>query len=46
MGVTTPIYHLSPMLAAESGGVRAPSPDNVTSLPASGPDALALSFYR
>lgn len=45
IGVTTPIYHLSPVFAAEVGGVRSLSP-LASTLPVSGPAALGVSFLR
>ena len=46
MGNTTPIYHLNPVFAAESGGVRELAPGLVPTLPASRPEALGLSMIR
>ena len=45
IGVDVPIYHLSPVFAAESGGVRSLSP-KLSTLPVARPDALGLSFLR
>lgn len=46
MGITTPIYHLNPVFAAESVGVRELAPGLVPTLPASRPEALGLSMLR
>jgi hypothetical protein len=45
-GIRTPIYHLNPVFAAESKGVRALCPDLVPTLPVQKPEALGLSFLR
>jgi hypothetical protein len=45
MNVRTPIYHLDPVFAAASRGVRSLSPDVVT-MPANGPTGLGLAFVR
>jgi hypothetical protein len=46
LGITTPIYHLNPVFAAESRGVRALCPGLVPTLPVNRPEALGLSFLR
>lgn len=46
LGIETPIYHLNPVFAAESGGVRELAPGLVPTLPAQRPESLGLSFLR
>ena len=46
LGIGTPIYHLNPVFAAESGGVRELAPGLVPTLPAQRPESLGLSFLR
>jgi hypothetical protein len=46
IGVRTPIYQLSPVFAAEAGGVRALSSDHVPVMPVQRPDAIGLSLLR
>lgn len=46
MGIETPIYHLNPVFAAESKGVRELAPGQVPTLPADRPEALGISFLR
>jgi hypothetical protein len=46
IGVATPIYHLNPVFAAESVGVRELAPGLVPTLPASRPEALGISMLR
>jgi len=46
IGITTPIYHLNPVFAAEAKGVRELCPALVPTLPANRPDALGLAFVR
>jgi hypothetical protein len=45
IGIETPIYHLNPVMAAESKGVRQLSPE-VASMPIQRPDALGLTILR
>lgn len=44
-GINTPVYHLNPVMAAESGGVREISSQAKT-LPVQSPSALATTFIR
>lgn len=44
-GIETPVYHLNPVMAAESGGVRCIS-DQVKTMPLQGPTALGTTFIR
>jgi hypothetical protein len=46
MGNTTPIFHLNPVFAAESVGVRELCPGLVPTLPAARPEALGISMLR
>jgi hypothetical protein len=46
LGNTTPIYHLSPVFAAEARGVRELCPGLVPTLPVSRPEALGLGMLR
>jgi hypothetical protein len=46
MGNTTPIFHLNPVFAAESVGVRELCPGLVPTLPATRPEALGISMLR
>ena len=47
IGVETPVYHLNPVFAAESSGVRELAPNNgVPTLPAKSPEALGTSILR
>ena len=46
MGNVTPIYHLNPVFAAESSGVRELAPGLVPTLPAARPEALGISMLR
>jgi hypothetical protein len=46
IGVTTPIYHLNPVFAAESRGVRELASGLVPTLPASRPESLGLALLR
>lgn len=46
IGVATPIFHLNPVFAAESLGVRELCPGLVPTLPAARPEALAISMLR
>jgi hypothetical protein len=46
MDVRTPIYHLNPVFAAESSGVRSLYPGAVATLPVRAPEALGLAFIR
>lgn len=46
IGVTTPVYHLDPVTAAEVGGVRALAPDLVPTLAVSSPSGLGLGLTR
>lgn len=45
-GDGTPIFHLNPVFAAESGGVREIAPGLVPTLPASRPESLGISMIR
>lgn len=45
MGIDTPIYHLNPVYAAETGNIRTLH-DTVPSMPVKRPDALGVSFLR
>ena len=44
LGVTTPVYQLSPVHAAESGGVRPLAPELIPVMPVSEQESLALTF--
>ncbi|MGV8120874.1 MAG: VWA domain-containing protein [Candidatus Xenobiia bacterium LiM19] len=44
LGVTTPVYQLSPVHAAESGGVRPLTPELIPVMPVSEQESLALTF--
>lgn len=46
IGVTTPVYHLAPVTAAEVGGVRELAPGLVPTLPVAGPAGLGLGLAR
>jgi len=46
MGIETPIFHLNPVFAAESKGVRALAEIGVATLPVRAPEALGLGFIR
>lgn len=46
MGVATPIYHLNPVFAAESKGVRQLAETGAVTLPVRAPEALGLGFVR
>lgn len=46
MGIATPIYHLNPVFAAESRGVRTLARDGAVTLPVRAPEALGLGFIR
>lgn len=46
IGVSTPVYHLSPVFAAESGGVRALAEGLAPTLPVTSPEALGISMLR
>jgi hypothetical protein len=46
IGIATPIIHLSPVFAAEAGGVRELAPGLVPTLPVERPAGLGLSFLR
>jgi hypothetical protein len=46
MGDTTPIYHVSPVFAAEASGVRELCPGLVPTLPVSRPEALGIGMIR
>jgi hypothetical protein len=45
MGNKTPIYQLSPVMAAESSGVRTISPE-ISAMPLSKPEAIGLSMIK
>lgn len=46
-GINTPIYHLNPVMAAESRGIRELAADEgVPTLPVQNPKALATTFVR
>lgn len=45
LGIQTPIYQFSPVMAAESGGIRSLS-DAVTGLPVSNPGAMGLGLLN
>lgn len=45
LGIRTPIYHVGPVMAAESGGLRELS-DEVRSLPISQPEGMATAILR
>jgi hypothetical protein len=46
MGIETPIFHLNPVFAAESKGVRSLAESGVATLPVRAPEALGLGFVR
>lgn len=46
MGVRTPVFHLNPVFAAESGATRALCPEGVLTLPVHAPDSFGLTFLR
>jgi len=46
MGIETPIFHLNPVFAAESKGVRSLADKGVATLPVRAPEALGLGFIR
>ncbi|MBI2389280.1 MAG: VWA domain-containing protein [Deltaproteobacteria bacterium] len=46
IGISTPIYHLNPVFAAESKGVRQLAQDGAVTLPVRAPEALGLGFVR
>jgi hypothetical protein len=46
IGATCAVYHLNPVMAAESRGVRQLGGDRVVTLPVSKPDGLASSLVR
>ena len=46
MGIETPVYHFSPVYAAETVGVRELAPGEVPTLPVRDPAGLGTSFLR
>ena len=46
MAIATPIFHLNPVFAAESAGVRSLADASVVTLPVNAPEALGLAFIR
>jgi hypothetical protein len=46
IGVTTPIYHINPVAAAEVGAVRELAPGLATTLPVTNPKAFATGLLR
>lgn len=44
-GINTPVYHLNPVMAAESGGVRCIS-DQVTTMPLQSPSSVGTAMLR
>lgn len=46
IGVNTPVYHLNPVFAAESGKVRELAPKTVPTMPVRSPEALGSAILR
>lgn len=46
IGIDTPIYHLNPVYAAESSGVRKLADGDVPTLPATNPESIGTSVVR
>ncbi len=46
IGIKTPVYHLNPVFAAESKGVRELAPSLAPTLPVKGPEALGSTILR
>lgn len=45
LGIETPIFQLTPVMAAESAGIRSLS-DGLTPMPVARPDAMGIAFVR
>lgn len=46
MNITTPIYHLNPVMAAESDGARSLGANTIATIPVQRPDAFGVSMLR
>ncbi|KKK55076.1 hypothetical protein LCGC14_3078230, partial [marine sediment metagenome] len=46
IGIKTPVYHLNPVMAAESAGVRELAPGLAPTMPVHDPSGLGISFLR
>jgi len=46
IGIKTPVYHLNPVFAAESKGVRELAPKLAPTMPVKGPEALGSTILR
>lgn len=46
IGIDTPIFHMNPVFAAESTGVRTLAENSVPTLPVRDPEGVGLSFIR
>lgn len=46
IGSTTPVYHINPVIAAESGGNLRTLSDRIPTIPAGNPENLALTMVR